>query len=188
MTMPASDKLLQRIALIADLIGKAPAGFGRTALMKCMYFLQTVRRVPLGYHFRLYTYGPFDSDVLSDLSLAERHGLVESRLSQFSGGYRYELQGGEHPRHVFEGARDFLDRYEDDIDWVIRVFGGRSARDLENASTLVFIDRSVAGKGDRITLGELARKVHDVKPHLAMPLIEEEARSLREQGLFEATP
>jgi hypothetical protein len=24
------------------------------------------RRVPLGYHFALYTYGPFDSDVLSD--------------------------------------------------------------------------------------------------------------------------
>jgi hypothetical protein len=37
--------------------------------MKCLYFLQTVRRVPLRYHFGLYTYGPFDSDVLIDLSL-----------------------------------------------------------------------------------------------------------------------
>jgi uncharacterized protein len=188
MTMPASDKLLQRIALIAHLIDKAPAGFGRTALMKCLYFLQTVRRVPLGYHFRLYTYGPFDSDVLSDLSLAERLGLVESRLSQFSGGYRYELHGGGAPRGRFEEPHSFPDRYEEDIDWVVRLFGGRSARDLENASTLVFIDRSVAEKGDRITIGELARKVHDVKPHLAMPQIEEEARSLREQGLFAATP
>jgi uncharacterized protein len=187
MTMPASDKLLQRIALVADLIGRAPAGFGRTALMKCLYFLQTVRRVPLGYHFRLYTYGPFDSDVLSDLSFAERLGLVESKLSQFSGGYRYELQGGMAPKRVFEGACDFLNRYEEDIDWVTRVFGGRSARDLENASTLVFIDRSVAEKGDRIALSELARKVHDVKPHLALSLIEEEARSLREQDLFTAT-
>jgi hypothetical protein len=188
MTVAVSDKLLQRIALIADLISKAPAGFGRTALMKCLYFLQAVRRVPLGYHFRLYTYGPFDSDVLSDLSLAERFGLVESELSQFSGGYRYELHGGRALRRMFEDAHNFLDRYEEDIDWVIRVFGGRSARDLENASTLVFIDRSVAEKGDRITLGDLARKVHDVKPHLALPLIEEEARSLREQGLFTATP
>jgi hypothetical protein len=34
--------------------------------MKCLYFLQTVRRVPLGYHFGLYIDGPFDSDVLSD--------------------------------------------------------------------------------------------------------------------------
>jgi hypothetical protein len=45
-------KLLQRTALIADLVRKAPAGFGQTALMKCLYFLQTVRRVPLGYHFK----------------------------------------------------------------------------------------------------------------------------------------
>jgi uncharacterized protein YwgA len=186
--MPDSDKLLQRIALISDLIGKAPAGFGRTALMKCLYFLQTVRHVPLGYHFRLYTYGPFDSDVLSDLSLAERFGLVESKLSQFSGGYRYELHGGGAPTRIFEGARNFLDRYKEDVDWVVDVFGARSARDLENASTLIFIDRSVAAKGGRITLSDLARKVHDVKPHLALPLIEEEARNLREQDLVAATP
>ena len=36
--------------------------------MKCLNFFQTVRRVPLRYHFGLYTYGPLDSDVLSDLS------------------------------------------------------------------------------------------------------------------------
>ena len=58
--------MLQRTASIAELVRKASAGFGRTALMKCLYFLQTVHRVPLGYHFGLYTYGPFDSDVLSD--------------------------------------------------------------------------------------------------------------------------
>jgi hypothetical protein len=45
-------EIAQRIALIADLVRKAPAGFGQTALMKCFYFLQTVRRVPLGYHFK----------------------------------------------------------------------------------------------------------------------------------------
>src|SRR6516164_9081486 len=95
------EAVLQRIAVVSDLVGKAPAGFGRTALMKCLYFLQTVRHVPLGYHFRLYTYGPFDSDVLSDLSLAERFGLVESKLSQFSGGYRYELHGGGAPTRIF---------------------------------------------------------------------------------------
>jgi hypothetical protein len=186
MIMPASEKLLQRISVIANLVSKAPAGFGRTALMKCLYFLQTVRHVPLHYHFGLYTYGPFDSDVLSDLSLAERLGLVESKLSEFSGGYRYELQGAKAPGHSFAGARNFLDRYKEDIDWVVQSFASRSARDLENASTLVFIDRSVAERGDRLTLAELARKVHDVKPHLATPLIEQEARSLREQELFMA--
>jgi hypothetical protein len=46
----------------------APAGFGRTTLTRWLCFLQTVRRVSLGYHFGRYIYGPSDSDVLSDLS------------------------------------------------------------------------------------------------------------------------
>jgi len=59
-------KLLQRTALIADLVRKAPSAFGRTALLKFLQVLQTVRRVPLGYYFGLYTYGPLNVDVLSD--------------------------------------------------------------------------------------------------------------------------
>jgi len=187
MIMPALDEMLQRVARISDLVGKAPTGFGRTALMKCLYFLQTVRRVPLGYHFRLYTYGPFDPDVLTDLSLAERLGAVGSELQRFSGGYRYELGRGTGGGRLSEGARDFLDRYQDDIDWVVEVFAGRSALELENASTLVFTDRSVSERGERVTLHELVRKVHEVKPRLATHVIEKEARRLMEHRLIAAT-
>lgn len=185
--MPDTDRLLQRIAVIADLIGKAPAGFGRTALMKCLYFLQTVRRVPLGYHFRLYTYGPFDSDVLSDLSLAERFGLIESTLSRFSGGYRYELAAGPSAQAVIARAGEFPEDYRADIDWVIETFGHRTALELESASTLVFTDRSVRERGGPLSFGALVQQVHEVKPHLAMHAIEREARNLKEQGLIRAT-
>jgi len=33
--------------------------------MKMKYFLQELKEVPLGYDFRLSTYGPFDAEVLS---------------------------------------------------------------------------------------------------------------------------
>jgi hypothetical protein len=185
--MPSLDRFAQRILLIAALVAKAPTGFGRTALMKCLYFLQTVRGVPLGYHFQLYTYGPFDSDVLNDLSFAERLGAVKGELLHFSGGHRYELGPGASAESMIERTRGFLDHYQADIDWVMEVFGSRSALDPENASTLVFTDRSVAERGDRISFGELVRKVHEVKPHLARHAIEQEARSLKEQGLIAAT-
>jgi hypothetical protein len=154
--------------------------------MKCLYLLQTIRGVPLGYHFRLYTYGPFDADVLGDLSLAERLGAVEGELLQYPGGHRYEIRGGVKAEQVIEHARDYLHHHEDDIDWVLRVFGGRSARDLENASTLVFTDRAAIEQGEHLTLGELIRKVHEVKPHLTSSIIEQAARNLKEQGLIEA--
>jgi hypothetical protein len=154
--------------------------------MKCIYFLQTLRDVPLGYHFRLYTYGPFDADVLSDLSLAERLGAIHSELLQYAGGHRYEIRAGDKAEQVRERARPFLDRYQDDIGWVVRSFGDRSARDLETVSTLVFVDRSAVEHGDRLTLDELVQKVHDVKPHLTVSEIEQDARTLKEQGLIEA--
>jgi hypothetical protein len=186
MKMPASDRLSERVPLITALVHQAPAGFGRTALMKCLYLVQTVRGVPLGYHFRLYTYGPFDSDVLSDLSLAERLGAVESELLQYPGGHKYELRGGTKAEQMIAHGRNYLDQHKDDVDWVLQAFAGRSARDLENASTLIFTDRSAIDQGHRLTLTELVRKVHEVKPHLPTALIEQEARSLKDQGLLGA--
>ena len=76
-----------RLAVIAELVSRAPAGHvGRTAIMKFCYLLQVVRGVPLGYHFTLYSYGPFDSGVLSDLSTAETLKAVESSVVYYGGG------------------------------------------------------------------------------------------------------
>jgi hypothetical protein len=183
--MPDSDKLLQRIGVISDLVERSPRGIGRTSLMKCLYFLQVVRDVPLGYRFRLYIYGPFDPDVLNDLSLAERLGAVESKLQYYPGGYGYELNRGTAAPRVAKVAHEFLARYQDDIDWVVQMFGARSALDLETASTLVFVDRSVLERPE-VSLREIVQKVHEVKPHLTIGAIEREARRLKEQGLIKA--
>ena len=78
--MPQNHSKLDRIALIARLVARAPTRLGRTALMKCLFFLKVVKHVPLPYSFGLYTYGPFDSDVLDDLQYAEALGAVEGAL------------------------------------------------------------------------------------------------------------
>ena len=65
-----SDGNEARLALITVLAARSKGGYmGRTALMKYMYLLQTVRGLPLNYRFTLYSYGPFDADVLVDLSM-----------------------------------------------------------------------------------------------------------------------
>ena len=69
--MTAQERWLFRLAVLSDLVQRAPGRLGRTAIMKLAYFRQTVKEVPLGYNFRLYTYGPYDGDVLTDLSQAE---------------------------------------------------------------------------------------------------------------------
>src|SRR5258708_4427600 len=108
--MSKNDGKLDRIALIADLVARAPTRLGRTALMKCLFFLKVVGQVPLPYSFGLYTYGPFDSNVLDDLQYAEALGAVEGHLVEYPRARGYEYQRGPKFEDVEKQALEFLSR------------------------------------------------------------------------------
>jgi uncharacterized protein YwgA len=186
--MPGTQHELDRIALIAALVARAaPTRLGRTAIMKCLFFLKVLKSVPLPYSFGLYTYGPFDSDVLDDLKYAEALGGVQSTLVEYSRARGYEYQSGSGLKELEQQAGQFISRHRGSIDWVLKEFGKRSAIDLEMASTLVYIDRTTNGSRAKPTIAGLAKKVHAVKPHLPLDTIEREARSLKDKGLLQAT-
>jgi len=154
--------------------------------MKCLFFLQTLKGVPLPYNFRLYTYGPFDSQVLEDLQVAQSLRAVRSTLVQFPGGAGYELQSGQMAEEIKSRALADVEKYGDGIDWVLEKFGDKSAANLEIASTLVFVDRSFTAIGTKVGVSDLTRKVQHVKPHLTFEEIEAEARKLQRNGILTA--
>src|ERR1035437_4130226 len=122
----------ERLSLIPVLAESHPSHhIGRTALMKYMYFLQTLRGVPLGCNFSMYSYGPFDSDVLSDLSTAEAMNIVSSTQVSFAGGYGYRIQPAAGAVKIEQEAKDFLSRYKPDIDWILSEFGNLNSGELE---------------------------------------------------------
>jgi hypothetical protein len=157
-----------RLALIPKLAESSPLGhLGRTALMKFLYFLQILRKVPLGYRFTLYSYGPFDYEVLADLSAAESLGAVESETILFSGGYGYEIRPGAKASWIQQRASDFLHQYASDIKWVIERFGSCGSSQLELLGTIVYVDRDAQKNKEKIELNNLVDKVHEVKPHFS---------------------
>jgi hypothetical protein len=106
--MDWSERQDARLAVITELVSRAPSGHvGRTALMKFCYLLQTVRGVPLGYRFTLYSYGPFDSSVLSDLGTAESLGAVRSNVVYHSGGYGYRISKGDSSDMALRNGAEF---------------------------------------------------------------------------------
>jgi hypothetical protein len=175
-----------KLAIMTELVKRAPGNLGRTGLMKCLFFLQTLRNVPLPYTFRLYTYGPFDSHVLEDLQYAESLGAIRSTVVAYPGGYGYQLHPGPKAARVEERASEFVAQHQDSITWVLQEFGNRTALDLEMASTLIYVDRTFVEKGSKIQITDLAKRVHDVKPHLTTDTIEKEARNLNQRGLLQA--
>ncbi len=159
---------------------------GRTALMKFCYLLQTLRGVPLGYRFTLYSYGPFDSTVLSDLNTAETLRAVESNVTFYSGGYGYRISKGERADSVLQFAAPLLDKYRPDIEWVLEQFGSHGSADLELEGTIVYVDREAVRSSERLSVDQLAQRVRDVKPHFNEDYIREKVSTLREHGLLKS--
>jgi hypothetical protein len=176
---------MDRLAIIVEL-AKRCNNLGRTALMKYCYFLQVLRGVPLGYRFSLYSYGPFDSDVLADLDAAESIGGVTSSVIYFSGGYGYKIESGARAERLEEICRAFLRAHQADLDWLVQEFGGWSPGDLELASTLIYSDREAEDGGETLTIAQLAKRVNELKPRYQLSKIEDLATSLLGRGLLKS--
>ncbi len=179
--MLANSNIAFRLGVFAELADAAPGPFGRTALMKLCYFLQTLKGVPLGYDFTLYSYGPFDSEVLSDLQTAEALSILESSLTHFSGGYSYQITASENAGQAIRHAQQHVSAYKAKIDWVAATFASRSASELELLSTIVFVDRH-----DSITdKQQMTKLVKAIKPQFGEPEILRKIDWLKKESLLD---
>lgn len=166
---------LNRVAALAAIAKRWPKGnLGRTALVKCAYFLQTLKKVPLNYHFRLYSYGPFDSNVLDDLDVAESLGAVKVSTTLYIGGYSYDIQ----PNDEEGNENEFEVQYSEQLNWLVDNFGKCSASQLELDSTIVFVNR------DGLTDESLIKRVREVKPHFSITQIEQRVEALKNDKLL----
>jgi uncharacterized protein YwgA len=153
--------------------------------MKLVYFLQTLHDVKLQYDFRIYTYGPYDSQVLEDLKVAEIKGGVRSSIVEYPVGNGYAISSGDHVDEVValsHSREDIMPK----IRRVLSDFGSRSAIDLEMSSTIVFVAHSEASSGNIVTLSGIAQKVREMKPRLDFNRILSEANTLKEKGYISA--
>lgn len=172
-----------RIAVITQLAEKSDH-LGRTALMKYCYFLQVLQKVPLCYSFSLYSYGPFDSDVLSDLDTAEARGAVTTEVVYYPGGYGYQIKAGQKADTAKRWGSEFLETYSDRIDWVLAQFGNLNSAQMELAGTIVYSDREAAKRCEMLAMEELSQRVHDVKPHFSISQIVQLAKDLKGRKLL----
>jgi len=176
---------LVRSALIAYLAEVSPSRWiGRTALMKFCYLLQTLRDVPLGYDFTLYSYGPFDSNVLGDLGGAVALGVVREELELYGLGYGYRIHNQLPLEDITQLGGHFLAQHQAHIHWVTQQFGTLSAAQLELVSTILYVDREAERYGETLTMDQLAEQVREVKPRFKKSDVVWEVRSLNDKGLL----
>lgn len=175
-----------RYALIAELAKRLDAvslQFSKTALQKHVFLLQEVYKIDCGYDFGLYSYGPFESQLLSDLDLVEHWGYVSvTRVDDTLGGYR--IRPTENVDSIRSKASDFLD---DDktmraLDDLVNTYGKMTARDLELRATTVYVVKDLSVKGEAPTKDMVCRLVGRIKPKFAAQEIEQAVTELSERG------
>jgi uncharacterized protein len=168
-------------ALVAELAARMKGRpFGRTALQKITYLLQETHKVETGYEFPLYTYGPYSSELSSDLdTLAAMQG-VQVVPDHRQGGYL--ISPGDRSASIRALGADFVRAHSEAIDGVIADFGGMSAKELELRATLVFADRDARRRRERLGREALVDVVHEIKPHFSKEQIEAALGELRARG------
>lgn len=171
----AGDLIAKRMGVFAEIAKKSRDRFGRTALMKLCYFLQEVKDVPLQYDFSLYTYGPFDSEVLADLQTAEDLNILETEFEQYPGGYGYKIGPGPVANRVIEQTKAFLDEHREALDWAVENLVCKRPAELELASTIVFVSREKPEARD----SEIVALVRAVKPYFSASDVQSQLVSLR---------
>jgi uncharacterized protein YwgA len=182
--MKTQQRWQLRWSLLSELVAQAPNKLGRTAIMKLAYFLQTLKGVPLEYDFKLYTYGPFQSDVLNDVSQLESLGALKSEMISFASGYGYEFTVGTKRENLLKLTGNPQDTYQEEIKWVLEEFGGKKAGDLELLSTIVFADQEAAQKKKPISHQDLARQVKEIKQRFTEDYILQKIKDLDAKGIL----
>jgi uncharacterized protein len=185
--MNAQERWLFRLAVLSELVERAPGRLGRTAIMKLAYFLQAVKEVPLGYNFRLYTYGPYDSAVLTDLSQAEAMRAIKSKVVPNPSGYGYEFEPGPKVNEVKGLIKAGLTAHESAIRWVVSEFSSMSASDLELVSTILYADREAEQNGKTLKIDDLCLQVSQIKPRFALAYIRSKVDLMMTRQLLRST-
>jgi len=160
-----------RYGLIAELASKLPSKspqFGKTVLQKMIFLLQKIYKVNLGYEFRLYTHGPFSTELLDDLDYTQLLGGVQINYVQSWG---YEISPGAENDSLRDKANDFLKDKKQTIEKVIEEFGGLSAKDLELHSTIIFVDQDIKQTGQSFPRDRVVLLINELKPHFTKETI-----------------
>ena len=158
----------KRYALIAELAKRLDGvnpQFGKTALQKLVFFLQEIYGINCGYEFELYSYGPFDSQLLGDLDLVEHWGAVAvTRVNNSFGGYH--IRPMENVDSIRNRAKEFLGdtKTKKAIKDLVSTYGAMTARDLELRATTVYVSRSLRDKSESCSKEKICALVSQIKP------------------------
>ncbi|RMF79268.1 MAG: hypothetical protein D6744_09280 [Planctomycetota bacterium] len=180
MVMCTTDPLFTRLAALAEIADRRKDSgerLGKTAAQKLLYLLQESFDVPVGYRFRFYTYGPYDSAVMRDIDYGHATGILDVEYDEDRG---YSIKPGSGVSQIAEVREDFGKQYHEQLDRLFALFGRLTARELELLATLVYVNRD----DPELSRSDLCDRVKKLKPKYERCEIEKQIENLMSNKLI----
>ncbi len=156
---PMNEK--ERRALVCLLVhemGQTDSWAAESHIQKCVYFLQEMWNVPVGYKYILYKHAPYSFDLQRELAMM-----------------RARLQLDLKPRYPYgpsfilgfwgESNLGLVAEYRDAVQFVATKLSVERMDVLERLSTALYVTRKDADLTDE----EAARRINELKPHVKIP-------------------
>jgi len=152
---------LQRSAIVATLVKdcRARNGFcGETMVQKSVFVMQELLKVPLGFDFQLYIYGPFSFELQRHLGSMMADDMIVLQPTEYGATFETAEQLGYLEMHTAKTIAD----HRNAVEFVVRHLAGRGVKQLERLATALYFtvttnDASIEGR---------ATKIREVKPHI----------------------
>ena len=175
--------LKKRLGIISKIVNEKP-GLGKTAIMKYLFLLQKVYKVPLGYDFQIYTYGPYSSEVMEDIDHAKQLDIVLVELATYPGGFSgYNISPAKQLKTMLENEKTTIEEFKESINHVLEKFKDKTAKELELLTTIIYLYSVYKANG--WSVDEVISNVQDIKPHFDEATIRTEYETLEKIGILD---
>lgn len=165
----------QRAAILTELMEQLRAAgswCGETHVQKAVYFLQEALKVPLGYRYIFYKYGPYSFDLIEDLIALRADYLIE--WNHCSPGYGPSLIPTPWSDQLRQRYPKTLEKYRPAIQSVAQALGRKDVKELANLATALYVTRQAGVPSD---VDSRARRLCELRPHVSL----EEAQAAVEE-------
>lgn len=155
----------QRMALLLRLmvlLREKGSWCGATHIQKSAYFAQDLSKVPFGYDFIIYKYGPFSSSLRDDLSGMLALLVAELDVHDMFVSAKYRIGG--RGRQVMEAFGECIEEYENQLKFVSDRIGRMKIKELEQVGTALFVTREMENEA---SAGARCERLLRRKPHIA---------------------
>lgn len=161
--------LSNRKNVIIKMLQENP-GMGKTAVMKTIFMLQQVKHVDLGCEFSIYTYGPYNADVMEDIDELVSEGFLSSNAYCYKDYIGYTLSAIDSKVEAMPKLKNTdAVALKEILDFV----KGKSAKELELYSTIIYVDDWYSKNENTNNTHAIIKKVHELKPHFSERVIQD---------------